>query len=96
MQTRIIGLIQLQDDTAFECYRQQVGATVEAYGGSISFRGRFLETYWNELDCAPFDALVELQFPDAETARRWRDSPDYQALLKIRSQAMKLTLFAVE
>lgn len=96
MSTRVIGLIQLQDSNAFERYRQQVGATVEAYGGSIRFRGRFLESYWNELNCAPFDALVELEFPDAESARRWRDSPDYQALLAIRSQAMKLSLFAVE
>lgn len=95
MTTRILGLIQLTDATAFETYRSQVGATVHAYGGTVSFRGSHLETYWNELGCAPFDAVVELQFPDAESARNWRDSPAYQALIPIRSQAMQLSLFAV-
>lgn len=96
MKTRIIGLIQFQDTGAFEHYRARVGATVETFGGCVSFRGQHLETYWNELGCAPFDAVVELQFPDADCARQWRDSPAYQALLNIRSQAMRLTLFAAE
>ncbi len=96
MTTRIIGLIHLTDTQAFEQYRSQVGATVAAFGGTVSFRGAHLETYWNDLGCAAFDAVVELQFPDAETARTWRDSPAYQALIPIRSQAMKLSLFAVE
>lgn len=95
MSTRIIGLIQLCDPDAFEQYRQQVGATVALYGGTVAFRGSRQGVFWNELGCGDFDAYVELQFPDPEAAQGWAASPEYQALVPIRSQAMKLTLFAV-
>ena len=45
MTTRIIGLIHLTDTQAFEQYRSQVGATVAAFGGTVSFRGAHLKTY---------------------------------------------------
>jgi len=31
-----------------------------------------------------------------EDAKQWVKSPEYQALLPVRNQAMQLTLFAVE
>lgn len=95
MTTRIIGLIQLQNAEAFEIYRSQVGDTVARYGGTVAVRARRDAFFWNELPCGDFDAYVELQFPDGDAARRWADSPEYRALLPIRNQAMKLTLFAV-
>lgn len=95
MTTRIIGLIHLQNPEAFDSYRSQVGQTVALYGGTVTVRASRDAVFWNELACGDFDAYVELQFPDGEAARRWAASPEYQALLPIRSQAMKLTLFAV-
>ena len=95
MTTKVIGLIQLTDPAAFEIYRSQVGATVEQYGGQIAFRGEMLESFWNELGCQAFNAYVELSFPRPEDARAWAASPEYQALVPIRSQAMRLTHFAV-
>ncbi len=95
MSTKVIGLIQLTDPAAFEIYRNQVGATVEQYGGQIAFRGEVTENFWNELGSQPFNAYVELSFPSPTEARAWAASPEYQALVPIRSQAMRLTLFAV-
>lgn len=95
MTTRIVGLIRLLDAAAFEQYRQGVGPTVADHGGTVAFRGAREAVYWNELGCGDFDAYVELQFPDSDAARRWAESPAYQALLPIRNQAMQLTLFAV-
>lgn len=95
MTTKVIGLIQLTDPAAFEIYRSQVGATVEKYRGQVVFRGQPLETFWNELGCGSFDAYVELNFPSPEDARAWAASPEYRELVAIRSQAMRLTLFAV-
>lgn len=95
MAIKVIGLIELTDQAAFEQYRSQVGKTVEQYGGSIQNRGTITEVFWNELGCTPFSAYVELAFPKQEDAHAWAHSPEYQALVGIRSKAMKLTLFGV-
>lgn len=93
---KVIGLIKLKDTAAFETYRGQVGATVARYGGEIAFRGAFSEIFWNELACGEFDAYVELLFPSRDAAVAWARSPEYGALVAVRSRAMTLTLFGVE
>jgi len=92
---KVIGLIELADQSAFEQYRSQVSQTVELYQGSIKNRGSVAELFWNELYCASFSAFVELEFPSAQDAHTWANSPEYQSLVPIRSKAMKLTLFSV-
>lgn len=95
MAVHVLGLIELQDPAAFEKYRAQVGATVEQYGGRIAQRGVRGEIFWNELQCKPFSAYVQLEFPTAADAQRWAASPEYLALVPIRNQAMQLTLFSM-
>ncbi|MBU3628048.1 DUF1330 domain-containing protein [Polynucleobacter sp. AP-Reno-20A-A9] len=92
---KVIGLMELMDQGAFEQYRSQVGQTVELYQGSIKNRGSVAEQFWNELGIAPFSTFVELEFPEVQDAHAWATSPEYQALVPIRSKAMKLTLFSV-
>lgn len=92
---KVIGLIELKDLQAFEEYRSQVGKTVEQYSGTVAYRGKVHTPLWNELACAPFSAFVELEFPDLASASNWANSDQYQSLLPIRSEAMKLTLFTV-
>lgn len=92
---KIIGLIQVLDPAAFDDYRSQVGATVALYGGEIILRGKVAEIAYNELGCEPFEAIVELSFPSQAAANNWMTSPEYSALLNVRSRAMKLTLFSV-
>ena len=96
MTVKIIGLIRLKDPAAFEIYRSQVGATVEKYQGLVVARGTSAKTYWNELPCGEFTAFVELQFPSEADADRWAVSPEYQALVPVRTQAMDLTLFRIQ
>jgi uncharacterized protein (DUF1330 family) len=96
MPIKIISLIRLKDPLAFDVYRNQVGTTVERYGGQIIARGAVDKIYWNELACPPFEAYVELSFPSAADADRWADSPEYQAIVPVREKAMELVLFRVE
>lgn len=95
MTAKVIGLIKLTDQNAFEQYRSRVSQTVELYKGRIENRGSVTEIFWNELNCARFSAFVELTFPSQEDAKAWAHSSEYQALVAIRNRAMKLTLFAV-
>ena len=95
MTIKVIGLIALKDMRAFEEYRTHVGQTVTQYKGSIDQRGVITDIFWNELDSKPFSAYVELSFPSKEDAHAWAHSAEYQALLKVRQQAMTLMLFGV-
>jgi uncharacterized protein (DUF1330 family) len=95
MSTKVIGLMELTDLNAFEEYRKKVGQTVAPFKGTIHARGAITEVFWNELNCGPFSAYVELHFPNQEAAHAWAMSPQYQSLVAIRNQAMKLTLFCV-
>jgi uncharacterized protein (DUF1330 family) len=95
MTVKVIGLFELTDQNAFEQYRSQVGKTVELYKGSIQNRGNVTEIFRNELACNSFDTFVELEFPTAADAHAWANSSEYQALVPIRSKAMKLILFGV-
>jgi uncharacterized protein (DUF1330 family) len=92
---KVIGLMELNDHSAFEQYRSQVSQTVERYKGTIKNRGVVNQVFWNELSSAPFSAFVELTFPSTQDVNTWVASPEYQALVPIRSKAMKLTLFSV-
>ena len=92
---KVIGLMELTDQNAFEQYRSQVSQTVELYKGFIKNRGSVAELFWNELGCTSFSTFVELEFPAVQDAHAWANSPEYQTLVPIRSKAMKLTLFSV-
>ena len=95
MAVTVLGLIELKDPSAFDEYRKQVGATVEQYGGRITQRGVRGDVFWNELECKPFSAYVQLEFPAAIDAQRWAASPEYLALLPIRNRARQLTLYSM-
>jgi len=92
---KVVGLIALKDAEAFERYRSQVGQTIACFGGTVVFRGTRDQVFWNELGCAEFNAFVEIDFPTPEAATQWANSPEYGALLAVRSEALSVTLFGV-
>ena len=95
MSYRIVGLIKLCDPAAFEIYRSQVGATIAKYGGSVRQRGSIDVVLWNELGGGAPDTFVDIEFASREDAQRWANSPEYQALLPVRGEAMQLLLIGV-
>ena len=95
MSYRIVGLITVRDPAAFDDYRSRVGATIAQYGGTVRQRGAVDAVLWNETGGVAPDAFVDIEFPSKADAQRWADSPEYQALLEVRSRAMQLLLFAV-
>jgi uncharacterized protein (DUF1330 family) len=95
MSIKVIGLITVQDELAFEEYRSQVSLTIELYEGKVLARGVRSKTFWNQLNCEEFNDFVEIEFQSENAADRWAKSPEYQALLQVRTKAMKLMLFSV-
>jgi len=93
MSVHVIGIFKIQSPRDFDDYRAQVGATIELYGGKVIRRGVCENSFWNQLNAAPFDTFVELSFSSLEDAKHWANSPEYSALLPVRERAMQLTLF---
>ncbi len=89
MAAYCVGQIRVKDVAAWEQYRSKVGATIVQYGGEILFRGGLQQVFSG---AGAHDSVVALRFENIESAKRWHDSPEYQALIPVRDEAAEVTL----
>ncbi|MEM7508324.1 MAG: DUF1330 domain-containing protein [Pseudomonadota bacterium] len=89
----VIGQMRITDPQAYERYRLQVMATVEAYGGEFLVRGGAQEVVEGT---PPGTRSVILRFASVEVAENWYNSPEYQKILPIRQGASTGALTIVE
>ena len=74
-------------------YGKAAGRTIAQYGGKAIVRtteAEVLEGTWKP------KRLVVLEFESREAAKRWYDSPEYQALIPLRQKAAKSNFILVE
>ena len=93
MTAYVIADIEVLDRAGYEAYRQQVPATIAAYGGRYLARGgatEVLEGSWSPRRC------VILEFPSMAQLKAWWDSPEYQPLRAIRERTTRSHLVATE
>ena len=93
MAAYVLADITILDPDVYEDYRRQVGAVIEKYGGRYLVRGGASEVF--EGGWRP-NRLIVLEFPDMDALRRWYQSDDYQALLRIRQSAARSNIVAVQ
>jgi uncharacterized protein (DUF1330 family) len=93
MPAYIIAEIQVTDPTAYEGYRPLAAASVARYGGRYAVRGGNIDLLEGEPEP---ERIVVIEFPDADAARRWYRSGEYQKALKIRQSASRGRVFLVE
>jgi uncharacterized protein (DUF1330 family) len=72
--------VQVTDPVAYEAYRTRMPASIERHGGKPLARG-FTERLEGD---SPFDRMSILEFPDAETAKRWFESAEVRELSAMR------------
>ncbi|MBL8515043.1 MAG: DUF1330 domain-containing protein [Betaproteobacteria bacterium] len=84
-----VGHIRVKDAQAWEQYRSQVSTTMTQYGGELLFRGARRQGFSGS---ALGERVVALRFADLAAARRWHDSPEYQALIPLRDAGADVTL----
>ena len=89
----IASVSEAHDDEALAEYRRRHTAAVEAYGGRFVVRGGAMEVL--EGDWSPLRVVV-MEFDDADTARRWYGSDEYQAAIPIRQGASTTDIILVE
>ncbi|MEM0943040.1 MAG: DUF1330 domain-containing protein [Pseudomonadota bacterium] len=88
----VIGQMSISDRAAYDRYRAQVVATVEAHGGEFLVRGGAQEVIEGEAH----PRSVILRFPSVEAAENWYNSPEYQKIIPLRQGASKGALTIVE
>ena len=84
----------LENPDLYETYKSRAKPLAEKYGGEYLARGGPMTL--KETDLWSPTRLVLVKFPDAATANRFYDSPEYQEVLKISKQAAKRTCVVLE
>jgi uncharacterized protein (DUF1330 family) len=93
MPAYIIADIQVTDAATYDQYRPLAAASVARFGGRFAVRGGNLDL----LEGGPEpERIVVIEFADADAARRWYRSEEYQRALKIRQSASRGRVFLVE
>ena len=80
MAAYVIAELEVTNPEGYEAYRTQVPATLEQYGGTYIVRGGAIEAIEGE----SAGRMVILQFEDVAAAKRWYNSPEYQAIVGAR------------
>ncbi|MGE0258920.1 MAG: DUF1330 domain-containing protein [Alphaproteobacteria bacterium] len=93
MPAYFIAEVEVTNPGGYEPYRALAGASIAQYGGRFVVRGGKTELI--EGSPAP-QRVVVIEFADAVAARRWYNSPEYQAALPIRLANSRGRAFIVE
>ncbi|HLY50820.1 MAG TPA: DUF1330 domain-containing protein [Solirubrobacteraceae bacterium] len=93
MSAYVIADVEVVNPERYADYTAGVPATLEPYGGRFLVRGGATEMI--EGDWRP-RRLVVIEFPSTDAARRWYESPEYQAILGIRHEAANARLIIAE
>ena len=89
----VIAQATVSNPEQYEGYKALAGAAVAKYGGKYIVRGG--ATHLLEGDWAP-PRLVILEFESVEQAKRFYDSPEYQAARQQRQGAAQMNMLVVE
>jgi uncharacterized protein (DUF1330 family) len=84
---------EVTDPARYENYKQLAPAAIAKFGGRYLVRGG--ATTQLEGDWRP-SRVVVLEFPDAETAKRFHASPEYTAARAERAGAANMNIVLVE
>lgn len=93
MAAYVIVNVNVADPDRYEDYKRMVPPSLAAYGGRFAVRGGKVDV--REGNWRP-KRIVILEFPDAEQARAWYDSPEYSEAKKLRHATSTADLIIVE
>lgn len=93
MAAYVIVDIDIADPGQYDEYKKVAGPTVGAHGGRYVARGGKMHPL--EGDWHP-GRIVVLEFPTADKAKAWWDSPDYRKARSIRHACARSRMIVVE
>jgi uncharacterized protein (DUF1330 family) len=89
----VVVQVTVSDPVAYEQYKLLAPPSIAAYDGRYVVRGgstTVLEGTWRP------ERFVLLEFPTAERAQAWFDSPEYGAARKARESAATVEMILVD
>ena len=92
MPAYVIGEAEITNPEAMKAYGPMIMAAVRQYGGKYLARGARPVV----LEGASAHNILIIEFENAEAARRWYASPEYQAAKAVRQGNSNLRLLLVE
>jgi uncharacterized protein (DUF1330 family) len=93
MPTYIVGDIHITDPAVYEAHVPRTLATIARFGGRIVAGGGRVDL----LEGEPMpERMFIIEFPNANAARRWYQSDDYQGALKVRLSASHGRVLLIE
>ena len=93
MAAYVIADVVVEDAERFAEYRDRASEVLRAHQGEFLARGGRVVVL--EGDWSP-SRLVVLRFDDADQARRWFESPEYQELKAFRDDYSRTNLVIVD
>jgi uncharacterized protein (DUF1330 family) len=93
MTAYVIVDIAVHDPVRYEDYKTMAGPTVGLYGGRYVARGGAVETLEGQWHPS---RLVILEFPDAERAKAWLNSPEYAEARALRHATAATQMIVVQ
>ncbi len=84
----------LDKPDVYEEYKRVAKPLVEQFGGEYLARGGNMDL--KETDLWSPSRMVLIRFEDADAARRFYDSPQYQAILPISQRSARRTMVILE
>jgi uncharacterized protein (DUF1330 family) len=93
MPAYIVGMMKVSDSHKYSEYRAGVSRTMEQYGGRFLVRGGALQRLEGD---SPERRMVVVEFESMEALQRFWNSPEYEALKKLRQAASDSDIWAVQ
>lgn len=85
MPAYLVATVTITDAEKFSGYSKAIAGLSEKFGGEYIVRGAITEVL--EGDIAPDQRVIVSKFPDAQAARDYIHSPQYQAGAALRAGA---------
>ena len=84
-QAIILTTVEVTDADAFAAYRSAIAGLNDRIGGEMLVRGRTIENLAGDGPIG--EVVIVIRFPDADTARAYITSEEYQAAQSLRDAA---------
>jgi uncharacterized protein (DUF1330 family) len=83
----LVDVREVMDPAGWADYRSKVGVTVAAHGGRtivVDANPQVIEGDWRPRQ------IIHLEFPSREAMQTWWDSPEYRAIVPIRTASARV------
>jgi len=93
MAAIFVATMKVKDGKKMGEYGAGARASIKQYGGEMVFRANKREVLVGSSDV---DAVVVARFENIDALNAWHNSPEYQAIIPLRNEAVDMVLVSYE